>query len=537
MKKNSKKQLNKNTKKKMFSVIKPKMETDNEISRLIIDARKYHDAKQLIQANYMYQQVLQLQPDNISALNGLGMIAMDASMLSIAMELFDFALEQSPENISLNNNLALVYTRMDKFTEAIQQYTEILQLDGMNANVHGELARLYLQTGDISQALTHYHLAFRLNPSDARNFNGLAQLDAESITQEDINMVESLLRKDDLPLDDRRSFYFALGAIYDASEQYDEAFANYAVANMSKVVNFDSKKHVEYIDQIIDTFTPELFGRFSKEELCQSQQPVFIIGMPRSGTTVVEQILNSHADVYAGGELNLINNIATKLRLTMEQTCDYSGDNSGSRYMSFEYNSAESLSGFARYYLNDINNLALKNTHTRSLRITDKMPDNFIYLGLIALLFPNAHVIHCRRSPLEVSLSCFFHDFAGDHGYACDLKDIGLYYQQYDRLMDHWKKVLPIKIHTVEYEAISKQSEANSKELIEFVGLEWKKGNKDIEYQSGDSLLMVENAQDQSVMRHWCNYEKHLQSLKQSLKQSLATSENAADIDVYRYIQ
>ena len=296
-----------------------------------------------------------------------------------------------------------------------------------------------------------------------------------------------------------------------------------------KVVDFDSDKHVEYIDQIIDTFTPELFSRFNNHALCQSQQPVFIIGMPRSGTTLVEQILNNHIDVHAGGELNLINNIAHKLRLTMEQTNNHSGN----RYMSFEYNSAESLSGFTRYYLNDVNNLALKNTHTRSLRITDKMPGNFIYLGLIALLFPNAHVIHCRRNPLEVSLSCFFHDFAGDHGYACDLKDIGLYYQQYEHLMEHWKKVLPIKIHTVEYETISKRFEANNKELIEFVGLEWEKGRHDIDYQANDSLLMVENMQNQSVVGHCCNYEKYLQPLKQTF----ATSENTVDMDAYRNIQ
>ncbi len=429
---------------------KPDISSD-EVYALITQARKYHESKQLIQANYLYQQVLHIRPGNIPALNGLGMIAMDAGMLSLAMELFNFALAKSPKNSCLNNNLALVYSRMAEFTAAIQKYTEILQQDGTNGEVHGELARLYLQTGDISHALTHYHLAFKLNPSDSRNFHGLVQLDAESITKDDINMVESLLRKNDLSLDDRRGFYFALGAIYDASKRYDEAFANYAVANISKAVNFDSKKHVDYISKIIETFTPELFQKFNNFELCPSTQPVFIIGMPRSGTTLVEQVLDKHSEVYAAGELNLINDIAKKLKITIAQT-----ENS---YMSFEYNTAESLSGFARYYLNDINNLALNNTYTRPLRITDKMPTNFIYLGLIALLFPNAKIIHCRRNPLDVSLSCYFHDFAGDHGYACDLKDIGLYYQQYERLMEHWKKVLPMNIHTVEYEDIAQGSE------------------------------------------------------------------------------
>jgi len=519
-----KKKLN-NVRRKENVVVPQGIENDDRISNLILEARNYHESKQLRQANCLYQQVIQLQPDNISALNGLGMIAMDAGMLSLAMELFNFALYKAPKNISLNNNVALVYSRMAEFTAAIEKYTEILQQDAMNGDIHGELARLYLQTGDISLALTHYHLAFRINPSDARNFHGLVQLDREAITEEDINRVDSLLNREDLLLDDRRSFYFALGSFYDASERYDEAFANYAVANMSKAVNFDSEKHVEYISKVINTFTPELFHKFNDLELCPSQQPVFIIGMPRSGTTLVEQVLNNHASVYAGGELNLINNIASKLKLTMEQT-----DN---RYMSFEYNSAETLSGFARYYLNDINNLALNNTHTRPQRITDKMPTNFIYLGLIALLFPNAHIIHCRRNPLDVSLSCFFHDFAGDHGYACDLKDIGLYYQQYERLMEHWKNVLPIDIHTVEYDEISKQTKISSKEIVNFIGLDWQPGCIDLKSKSAESRLIVENEQHHSSIEHWGFYEKYLQPLKQTLE----ISKNMGVIDGEKKIQ
>lgn len=499
----------------------------DEVSELILEARKYHDLKQLIQANYLYQQVLEIQPGNILALNGLGMIAMDAGMLSLSMELFNFALAKAPENIILNKNLALAYSRMAEFNAAIEKYIDILKRDATNAEVHGELARLYLQTGNMARALTHYHLAFRLNPSDPRNFHGLVQMDPEAITEENINMIESLLADTELSLDDRRSFYFALGAIYDASERYDEAFANFAVANMSKAVKFDSERHVEYISQVIETFTPKLFQQFNDFELCQSSQPVFIIGMPRSGTTLVEQILASHTDVYAGGELNLINDIAERLKLTMEQT-----DNNT---MSFEYSSAESLSGFARYYLNDINNLAFNNVGNRSSRITDKMPTNFIYLGLIALLFPKAHVIHCRRNPLDVSLSCYFHDFAGDHGYACDLKDIGLYHQQYERLMDHWKQVLPMKIHTVEYKEMIKQPESTSRQLIEFVGLDWQSACKDFhrtKHQVNVNILQVREELDGSVEKRWRYYEKHLQTLKKTLDASENTSISGKNVNI-----
>ncbi len=508
------KKTNKNIKKKI-SVTKQVFSEKNqkEVLRLIVEAEKYHEGKQLIQANYLYQQVLQLQPENIVALNSLGMIAMDAGMISVAMELFNFALAIAPKNISLNKNLALVYSRLADFSKATKIYIEILDRDNKDGDVHGELARLYLQTGNMVLALKHYHLAFEINPADPRNFHGLVQLDAEAITQQDINVIEALLSKQTLPLEDRRSFYFALGAIYNASERYDEAFANYAVANISNSLKFDSDKHVKYISDVINTFTPELFQQFNKLELCQSAQPVFIIGMPRSGTTLVEQILAGHSDVYAGGELNLISDIAKKLKLTLEQT-----DKS---YMSFEYNAAESLFGFARYYLNDINNLALNNKRKNSLIITDKMPTNFIYLGLIALLFPNARVIHCRRNPLDVSLSCYFHNFAGDHGYACDLKDIGIYYQQYERLMAHWKKVLPLEIHTVEYEDMANLSELNSKKLIEFIGLDWQPGCAE-RYRTeprinNTSIVELEDDMCQPTIERWSYYDKYLGTLKKTL--------------------
>lgn len=488
-------------------------EHQKEVLALIVEAERYHETKQLAQANCLYQQVLQLQPENIVALNSLGMIAMDAGMLTLAKDLLNFALAIAPKNKALNKNVALVYSRLGEFDAAIERYSEILNRDESDADVHGELARLYLQTGDMVLALKYFHRAFQLDPSDPRNFHGLIQLDVDSISEKDITLIESLLRKQTLPLDDRRSFYFALGTIYDASARYDEAFANYAVANISKAVKFDSEKHVNYISSIIKTFTPELFQQFNTAELSQSVQPVFIIGMPRSGTTLVEHILSGHTDVYAGGELNLISDIAKKLKLTLAQT-----DKS---YLSLEYNTAESLLGFARYYLNDINNLALNKSYKNPLRITDKMPTNFIYLGLIALLFPNARVIHCRRNPLEVSLSCYFHDFAGDHGYACDLKDIGLYYQQYERLMAHWKEVLPIRIHTVEYDDMANLSDADSRELIDFIGLDWQPGYMQ-RYEMLSKITANFNSRGQPERHHktvdrWSYYDKYLGILKQTL--------------------
>ena len=492
---------------------KNKITVNHRVSGQLVKAQNYYEYGQLEQANYLYQQVLQQEPENLSALNGLGIIAMDAGMLSIAAEIFNTASTIDADNLTINKNLALVYSRLTQYDAAIHLYSQIIDNDEENHQVYGELARLYLQTGAMELALTHYRIAFDLNPEDPRNFHGMVQIDAQAITEEHIDIVENLLRKQDLLLDDRCSFYFALGEIYDASERYDEAFANYAVANIAKAVKFDSEKHVDYITAIMNTFTPEIFEEFDNSELNNSTQPVFIVGMPRSGTAVVEQILASHSDVYAGGELNLINEIAEKLQLTIEQT--------DKQHMFFENNSEKSLSGFARYYINDINNLALNNNHKNPSRITDKMPTNFLYLGLITLLFPKAKIIHCRRNPLDVSLSCYFKDFADDHGYACDLKNIGLYYQQYERLMAHWKKVLATQIHTVDYEELVENTQAASKELIKFIALDWQQGckqfNKTKRTFHKASPVQVRTNMYQPKVNHWFYYDNHLHLLKKSL--------------------
>lgn len=507
----------------MKKVNKKNRRNGNEIFNLITKAHNYHDQKQLGQANCLYQKVLELEPDNIIAFNGLGLVAMDAGMLSLAVEFFKSACDINPDHVTVNKNLALAYTRMSCYSDAILHYMHILNFDENNGEVHGELARLHLQEGNIDHALSHYRFAFKLNSADPRNFHGLVQLDALSITSKNINTVEKLLLKPDLPLEVRSSFYFALGTIYDISERYDEAFANYSVANISKGVTFDSEKHDAFITGIIKTFTPDLFEKHASGDLNDSTQPVFIVGMPRSGTTLVEQVLASHSDIYAAGELNLIAGVAQKLKITTDHIQE--------NFIDIEISGAKAFHDYAQFYINDINNLALNNNHKKPLKITDKMPMNFIYLGLIALLFPNAKIIHCRRNPLDVCLSCYFQNFSGNHNYASDLNNIALYYQQYERLMAHWGKVLPVEIHTVDYEEMTIDSESTIRKLIDFTELDWQGScmefYKTKRHVNTASLVQVRKKMYQTSVNRWLNYDKYLHHLKKILSVSSSTDDTS----------
>lgn len=486
---------------------------NNRIAKLIVDAQMYYDQKQLQQANYLYQQVLQLEPENIVALNGLGLIAMQAGMLSLAVEFLTAANEINPEHLAINKNLALAYTRLSRFNEAILQYICILDIDENNTEAHAELARLNLQAGHLDLALHHYRYAFELNPEDPENFHGIVQLDSESLTAADIDTVENILNKWDLALEKRSSFYYSLGNVYDACGRYDEAFANYSVANIGigKGITFDAEKHAAYVTDIIHTYSSGLFKKYTGRDLNQSNQPVFIVGMPRSGTTLVEQILASHSDIFAAGELSLIEDISRKIDI----------DDDHDFFKPVKDNSKESLKKIAQFYLNSINNLAINNAQKNPLIISNKQPANFIHLGLIALLFPNARIIHCKRNPLDVCLSCYFQNFSVDHDYAFDLKAVAKYYQQYERLMAHWKKVLPIEIHTVNYEEMVKNTESTSKTLIEFIGLDWQEGCREFyktkrQVNTASQVQVRKNIYHSSLNR-WLHYEKYLHLLKKTL--------------------
>ncbi len=488
--------------------------SENEsILKLITDARKNYEGNHLEQANYLYQQVLSSEPGNIQALNGLGQIAMQAGMLSLAVEFLSSACELDPLNMTVNNNLALAYTRLFRYDDAIIQYLSMLDIDENNSGIHGELARLNLHQGHFDLALKYYKHAFYLAPEDPRNLHGVAQLDVKSITKDDLALVETILERSDLPLMQRCSFYFALGDIYDGYALYDEAFTNYSVANMCKTERFNLDEYTEYVSNIIDTFSAEFFEKIKSAGLNSSSQPVFIVGLPNSGETLVEQILASHTDVYTADDSILIDDFANKL--------DIANDNDKDLMLSIHSITSDSLNYLAQFYLNKLNNQAMKYDHSNPQVITNKIQFNFTNLGLIALLFPNARIIDCRRNSLDVSLACFFQNLSDEHIYSRDLKEIALYYQQYERLMSHWSKVLPVDIHTIDYEKMIMDTKVVCREVIDYAGLEWQESCLDF-YNTKHHVNMENPVQQKygvykSSINNWQHYEKYLHLLKKTL--------------------
>jgi hypothetical protein len=268
-----------------------------------------------------------------------------------------------------------------------------------------------------------------------------------------------LARKEGLAGHQRLAIHFTLGDLLDDIGEHEKAFAQYDRANRLRSVEYTAEGRKREVDRLIEVFSEENL-KSMPDSGRDTEQPVFIVGMPRSGTSLVEQIVATHPDVIGAGELQDIGLMSIDMGRNKEQIlypdCVLRMD-------------ARELKGWSKVYLE-----TLRRISRHIPRITDKMWQNFEHLGLIQLLFPRARVIHCRRSPMDTGLSCYFQSF-GTAGppFSYDLGHIGAYYNEYRRLMDHWQEVSSLAILDVDYEELVDDIEGQSRRMIEFLGLEW----------------------------------------------------------------
>jgi tetratricopeptide (TPR) repeat protein len=300
---------------------------------------------------------------------------------------------------------------------------------------------------------------------------------------------------------------FLMGDLYDDIGEYGKAFEHYHAGN--------TEDHPGYSIRQTEHKFSTLKGAYSSDKQSprpkasnRSALPVFIVGMPRSGTTLLEQILASHPDVYGAGELEYMHHLTSALpkRLDskwMHPACMVDA-------------TVEALDRIAGEYIDHLQGHA-----PEARRIVDKMPHNFEALGLIDMLFPGAHVLHCRRNPIDTCVSIYFKHFNSFHPYASDLKSLGLYYRQYEKLMEYWKRTLDVPILDVRYEEVVADQEGMSRRILEFVGLEWDerclnyhKLGRTVKTASYDQVRKP--IYTKSVER-WRRYEDHLGPLLEAL--------------------
>ncbi len=491
------------------------------------------------------QRAITVDPGDIDARLCVGELLLEFDRWSEAAEVLEKIIAEHPLNAAAHSALSKAYTRAHRTAAAIEACRKAIAVDADFADAHCNLGLALRKLGDTAGAIEALETAIRIEPDFAEAYNnlGLVYVDAGDMQRgmesfrkaleldpgmaasslnmsrarrfdegdlPEISRIEALLEDDGLADEVRMNLHFALGKMFDDCGHYDQAFAHFVQANRykRKHVRFDAEHYGHWSGKFLEVFTRDYFEEHA--ELGEpSERPVFIVGMPRSGTTLVEQILASHPLVHGADELTTIYDTVSVLEKRVANGAAYPD-------MVVQLDAA-AIEWGAKRYLEKLDSI-----DTEAARVTDKMPTNFFHLGMIAVMLPRARVIHCRRDAMDVCLSNFVQLFAEGHYYSYDLSDIAAYYRGYERIMSHWREVLPIRMYEVQYEELINDQERISRELLDYIGLDWDDRCLAF-YETKRAVRTASNWQVRqpiykSAQKRWKNYEKNLTQLKSDLQ-------------------
>jgi len=444
-----------------FGLYETLLDADPRNARLRFDyAHALAKAGRVSRASEEYTRVIALEPKNADAHNNLGNLLKVRGRLGDAEYHLRQAAALRPDDPNILNNLAGALDESGKGVDAREICRKALTLHPDDFHSRSIMVRSFLNDGLFDEAMATIQEMPNTGAGALQRCFLMANNHSYRFTDDDIRVLESALEEPSLTSPLRADVCFTLGRALHNRGDHAKAFRFYQDGNCLLDVNGEAG----WIDRRLNlakrarVFTADVFQRFAGLGT-PSEKPIFIVGMPRSGTTLLEQILASHPDVVGGGELPDIEDFAHGL-----------AEKHGTEdYLNCIANLDESTIGAAtEQYLSRLDAIS-----PSALRVTNKMPANFLHLGLIAVLFPGARIIHCTRDPRATCLSIFFHKFLGYHPYAYNLQKLGRYYRLYTRLMEHWRKVLPLAIHEVRYEDLVADPERVSRDLLEHCGLAW----------------------------------------------------------------
>ena len=366
--------------------------------------------------------------------------------------------------------------------------------------------------GRFDEALDCFRRALELDPDLPEAHRSLATTGERAGDDEQLRRLQTVLASPERSVLDRVAAGFALGGLLDNADRYDDAFPAFARANAlyrqyraEAGERFDADALRRETDGLIGVGSAEFFSRVGAWGN-PSELPVFIVGMPRSGTTLIEQIAASHSQVFGAGERREIGAIATALTAHNTDRAVNAWDPVFARAQADRHAAWLQALGGA------------------SVRVIDKMPDNVFTLWLIAALFPSARVILSQRDPRDTALSCYFHKFTDGHPFAYDLADCGHRALEVERLATHWLRVLPLEMLVVDYEELVADPEGESRRLIEFLGLDWEPACLDF-HKTQRPVFTASSWQVRQPMftrsiGRWRHYERHLGPLLEVLAQT-----------------
>ncbi|MGI9270261.1 MAG: sulfotransferase [Woeseiaceae bacterium] len=451
---------------------------------------------------------IQLRPDFAEAWNNRGEVLFKQARFDDAVASYRKAVEFGENYVGAMINLSAALKETGDIAGARGSLDEALKLEPDNARAYNNMGVLLEQLGDGAAAAAQFREAIQSSTEYANAYYQLAQLRGQGLNDAEVEAVRTLMASENLADAQRMPLAFALACAYEKRDDYDRSFEHLVMAQDIKAQEnpYDDKMVGKYYSDIAAQFSvapPDDAGHIAVD----GPTPVFVLGMPRSGTTLTEQILGSHAAVYGAGELSF-----------MEDTVFEAKKITGKAYPHcMEALSKSQLASLGRLYLERI----AARTAGEPI-VVDKTPMNFQYIGFIAAALPNARFIHCRRDPIDNCLSIFKLPFEKSHSYAHSLTALGQYFRHYSDLMQHWDRLLGDRILDVQYENTVADVEKQSRSLLEFLELPF--DDAVLQFHKAEGIVKTPSASQvrqpiySSSVERWRKYENHLRPLIEQLE-------------------
>lgn len=463
-------------------------------------------------AEQMLRKAVQLAPGFAPARSRLASHLLQSGRAAEALLLIEDLIAECGDSIGNLRLKASALAKLGKFDEAIALYEDILAQDPSLDRVWNRYGHMLRTVGRLPEAIVAYRRAIALKPGSGAPWFYLSNLKTIKFDHADATAMRNLLRDPEISDEDRIHVEFALGKAEHDFGRVEQAFAHFAAGNAlrRKAKPYDPSRLSRAVDRSIEGFDQAFFaGRPGGHD---ARDPIFIVGLPRAGSTLIEQILSSHSQVEGTSELQ-------DIPLLADRGSDYievlRGLSEGERL------------GLGRQYIER----TMVQRRTNRPRFIDKFPKNWLYISFIQIVLPNAKIIDARRHPLGCGFSNFRQHFAHGQDYAYDLSDIGHYYSDYVRMMAHFDKVLPGRIHRVQYERMVNDTESEIRALLEYCELEFEPACLDFHRTKRGiptpSSEQVRQPIYQTATEDWRPYEPFLGPLKEALGEVLTAYPDA----------
>ena len=512
-------------------------------SKDLVIAMEHHRAGEFGKAENICREVLRSEPKNVNATRLMGSIAKDFGKPRLAARMFRNAVKLAPDFFGARMDLARVLMELDELDECHEIMQQTIKLQPDLPQPHALLGNLFTKQGKFEESVDAFKVALEKQPNHGPSLAGmghalktigrqeesidtyrdcitkfpefgeaywaLANLKTFRFSDEEVATMEKSVEDEKLPDETRVNFNYSLGKSYEDQGHHDRAFQCYARGNALRRPNeeYDPVQTEMVHDQIIETITAEFLEQ-NKGNGDSDDAPIFIVGLPRSGSTLIEQILASHSQVDGTHELPELPRI---IKTINDQRLGGVGYPMALQHYGMELAALGSqyIETTARY-------------RKGAAYFTDKMPNNFAGIGLIAAILPNAKIVNARRHPLDSCMGCFKQLFYKGQSFTYDLVELGEYYLEYERLMAHWHAILPGKVLDIQYEDMVADQENQTRRLIEHCGLPWE--DRVLRFYETDRAVITASSEQvrqpiySKSVNSWRRFELHLEPLIEVLE-------------------